>query len=192
MQSSPSHRAYPIQATKQYPSSFTNQPTQPTFEMRTSFIITILAAFAAQLALAIPPACLLHAVNTQDEPSDLSAICGDGAQSVQSYMAQNCGNNANNAQKAFIASCSSAGTSVAAYTATANSTSSTSTRSSSATTTGTGMITSTARSSSSSSGSATGSAGSTLSTAAANMDYRSNFKPMAAAAIALVGAVAAL
>jgi len=80
--------------------------------MRTSFIITILTAFVAQLVLAIPPACLLQAVNTQDEPTDMSAICGNNAKSLQSYMAQNCGSNADTAQSAFIASCSAAGTKV--------------------------------------------------------------------------------
>ena len=77
-----------------------------------TILFTILLAFIVQLAFAIPPACLLHAVNTQDEPGDLSAVCGSGALTVQSYMADNCGNVASDAQKAFIATCSSAGTSV--------------------------------------------------------------------------------
>lgn len=79
--------------------------------MRTTFFVSLVAFFAS-VAFAIPPGCLLHAVNTQDEPSDLSAVCGDGALKVQSYMADNCGNYEEDAQKAFIDTCSSAGTSV--------------------------------------------------------------------------------
>lgn len=77
-----------------------------------TILFSVLFAFLARLAFAIPPACLLHAVNTQDEPADLSAVCGDGALNVQSYMYDNCGNSGDIAQKAFIDTCSSAGTSV--------------------------------------------------------------------------------
>ena len=82
--------------------------------MKTIIFATLLA-FIAQIAFAIPPACLLHAVNTQNEPGDLSAVCGNGALTVQSYMAQNCGNFESDAQKAFLATCSSAGTSVGKF-----------------------------------------------------------------------------
>lgn len=82
--------------------------------MRT-VIFTVLFAFIAQLAFAIPPACLLHAVNTQDEPGDLNSVCGHGALTVQSHMAVNCGKWEQDAQKAFIATCSSAGRSVGTY-----------------------------------------------------------------------------
>lgn len=75
-------------------------------------LLSLLFAFIAQIALAIPPACLLHAVNTQEEPGDFDAVCGDGALTVQAHMAQNCGNYEQNAQQAFIATCSSAGKSV--------------------------------------------------------------------------------
>ena len=76
--------------------------------MQTTFFALFLALFA-RIALAVPPACLLHAVNTADAPGDMSAVCGDGATDVQSYMAGNCGNMEGDAQKAFIATCSSAG-----------------------------------------------------------------------------------
>jgi len=79
--------------------------------MQTAFL-TLLFALFARIAFALPPACLLHAVNTADAPGDLSAVCGDGAEDIQSYMASNCGNFQDDAQKAFIATCSSAGTSV--------------------------------------------------------------------------------
>lgn len=162
--------------------------------MRTAIFVTIVAIFA-RFSFAVPPGCLLHAVNTQDEPSDLSAICGDGALDVQSYMADNCGKYEDTAQKAFIDTCSSAGTSVAAYTATSSSNSTTSTKSSS----GTGLITSTTAhatggsSSNSASASRSGSGSPISSTAGANVDYRqAALGPMAAAAVALIGAVAAL
>jgi len=73
-------------------------------------IFTLFFAIFAHLAFALPPACLLHAVNTADAPGDLSAVCGDSATDIQSYMASNCGNFQDDAQKAFIATCSSAGT----------------------------------------------------------------------------------
>ena len=77
-----------------------------------TLIFSLLLTLLARLSVAIPPACLLHAVNTQNEPGDMGAVCGDGALTVQSYMAANCGNYESDAQKAFIATCSSAGTSV--------------------------------------------------------------------------------
>lgn len=79
--------------------------------MQFSFLLTVLA-FVAHLAYAIPYACLLAGVNTQDNPADLPAVCGKGATTVQRYLASNCGGNVNDAQKAFIATCSAAGTSV--------------------------------------------------------------------------------
>jgi len=85
--------------------------------MKTSIILPLLALSVR--VLAVPPACLLNAVNTQDDPSDLSAICGSEAQDVQAAIASGCGNNQKVAQSAFIATCSSAGSSVAPYTATA-------------------------------------------------------------------------
>merc|ERR1712232_371057 len=59
-------------------------------KMQTTVFALIFALFA-RVAFAIPPACLLHAVNTADAPGDLSAVCGDGATDVQPYMASNCG-----------------------------------------------------------------------------------------------------
>ena len=79
--------------------------------MQTTVFALFFALFA-RVAFAIPPACLLHAVNTADAPGDFSAVCGDGATDVQSYMASNCGDSEEVAQKAFIATCSAAGTAV--------------------------------------------------------------------------------
>lgn len=79
--------------------------------MQTTVLALVFALFA-RIAFAVPPACLLHAVNTADEPGDMSAVCGDGATDIQSYMASNCGGSEDVAQKAFIATCSAAGTAV--------------------------------------------------------------------------------
>ena len=78
--------------------------------MKTSIIIPLLALSVR--VLAIPPACLLDAVNTQDEPSDLGAICGNDSKDVQAAIASLCGDNQSVAQSAFAATCSGAGSSV--------------------------------------------------------------------------------
>lgn len=75
-----------------------------------ALLLTVILAFIAQLTTAIPPGCLLHAVNTQNQPGDMSAVCGDGALTVQAHMANNCGSVEEEAQKQFIATCSAAGT----------------------------------------------------------------------------------
>lgn len=77
-----------------------------------SFLFTFVLTILAGLVLAIPPACLIHGVNTQEDPADLGSVCGNGAKTVQKYLASNCGQFQDTAQKAFIATCSSAGTSV--------------------------------------------------------------------------------
>ncbi len=79
--------------------------------MKLSLILSVFASAIGVLA-AVPPACLLEAVNTQDDPSDLSAICGNEATDVQQAIASVCGNNQSVAQSAFISTCSSAGSSV--------------------------------------------------------------------------------
>ena len=78
--------------------------------MKSSIILPLLAL--AGRVLAVPPACLLDAVNTQDEPSDLSAICGADHKDVQQAIASLCGNNQAVAQSAFVSTCSGAGSSV--------------------------------------------------------------------------------
>jgi len=78
--------------------------------MKTSVVLSLLALSVR--VLAIPPACLLDAVNTQDEPSDLAAICGNESKDVQQAIASLCGDNQSVAQSAFIATCSGAGSSV--------------------------------------------------------------------------------
>jgi hypothetical protein len=84
--------------------------------MRSSIQLQVLALFALSArVLAVPPACLLNAVNEQDEPSDLSAICGSEAETVQQAIVDMCGDNEEAAQSAFIATCSAAGSSVGTF-----------------------------------------------------------------------------
>lgn len=71
-----------------------------------------LFAVAAQVAVAAPPACLLAAVNTQDDPSDMKAVCSGGASEVKKYLSSNCGDNADAANSAFEEQCKDAGVTV--------------------------------------------------------------------------------
>lgn len=79
--------------------------------MKASLFLPI-AFFAVRVLAEVPPACLLSAVNTQDEPSDLAVICGKEAEDVQEAIASLCTANASAAQSAFISTCSAAGSSV--------------------------------------------------------------------------------
>jgi hypothetical protein len=80
--------------------------------MKASIILPVLG-LAVRVLADTPPACLLNAVNTQDDPSDLSSVCGDDAIDVQEAIASMCNGNAvSAAQSAFISTCSVAGSSV--------------------------------------------------------------------------------
>ncbi|KAL9604971.1 MAG: hypothetical protein Q9219_000159 [cf. Caloplaca sp. 3 TL-2023] len=70
-----------------------------------------LAIFAAstQIVAALPPACLLAAVNTESDPADLPTICGSHASKVTAQIKQLCGDNTDAAMKAFKETCGSAG-----------------------------------------------------------------------------------
>jgi len=83
---------------------------------------TFLFAFFAisRLALATPPACLLAAVNTQDDPTDMQSICGHNASDLQSFLNKNCGDNKKAALSAFSDVCQSAGITVHEATASAS------------------------------------------------------------------------
>lgn len=74
-----------------------------------------LFAVAAQVAVAAPPACLLAAVNTADDPSDMKAVCDSGAAGVKKYMSSNCGDNLDAANSAFEEACKDAGVTVCTY-----------------------------------------------------------------------------
>jgi hypothetical protein len=71
----------------------------------------ILVSFFAlsSSVLATPPACLLAAVNQQQNPADLSSVCGSNGHQVQQAIASICGSNVAVAESAFAATCSSAG-----------------------------------------------------------------------------------
>ncbi|KIX94394.1 uncharacterized protein Z520_09780 [Fonsecaea multimorphosa CBS 102226] len=90
--------------------------------MKTSLLLQFVALAVRVVLADIPPACLLSAVNTQDQPGNLSSICGNEATDVQKAIASMCSGNAVSvAQSAFISTCSVAGSSVAPYTASSSS-----------------------------------------------------------------------
>ncbi len=91
------------------------QVTRDAFTMKASIILPLLA-LAARVLAAVPPACLLSAVNTQDNPSDLSSVCGSDALDAQEAIASICSGNAMSAaQSAFLSTCSGAGSSVGTF-----------------------------------------------------------------------------
>ncbi|KAF1987964.1 hypothetical protein K402DRAFT_392245 [Aulographum hederae CBS 113979] len=76
----------------------------------------------SRLALAqSPPACLLGALNTQPNPADTEAICGNASE-VQEAIASMCGANTNAAMSAFASTCSADGVSVSSYVGSASAT----------------------------------------------------------------------
>jgi hypothetical protein len=75
--------------------------------------ITTLLALVATLTTfvhAIPPACVIAAVNTQTNPHDVASVCR--ASDVQDYITKNCGGAQEAAQKYFSEVCSGAGVTV--------------------------------------------------------------------------------
>ncbi|PSK34586.1 hypothetical protein B9Z65_8912 [Elsinoe australis] len=78
---------------------------------KTSFIFAAFAV-AAQLASAqTPPACLLAAVNTNQNPADVNAICKKSSE-MGDKLNDMCGDNLDSAQKAFTSICKNAGVAV--------------------------------------------------------------------------------
>jgi hypothetical protein len=65
---------------------------------------------AAQVAAA-PPACLIAAISTTQNPSDVKSICNSPSD-IQSTLSSKCGSDASTAQNAFIAVCKDAGVTV--------------------------------------------------------------------------------
>jgi len=79
------------------------------FATKSAIFIAILALFNV-VAAAVPPGCLLGAINTQDDPSDLKAICGSDSDKVQREIVKACDDDdTSKALKAFAKSCSEAG-----------------------------------------------------------------------------------
>lgn len=76
---------------------------------KSAVIVALCALSSARLVVAIPPACLLGAVNTQPNPADLSSICGPNADDVMSEIEALCGNEVEAAMDAFEETCGAAG-----------------------------------------------------------------------------------
>ncbi|KAF2490974.1 hypothetical protein BU16DRAFT_530553 [Lophium mytilinum] len=72
------------------------------------FVFAFLAV--AKLAVATPPACLLGAIATQDDPSKVSEICKNSKMS--GYISSACGDSTQQAMSAFSAVCKEAGVTV--------------------------------------------------------------------------------
>lgn len=72
---------------------------------------TLLAVFAvaARVAASSPPACLLAAVNTCENPADIKNICSKESDKVTSYLTKNCGDYEDAANKWFKETCEDAG-----------------------------------------------------------------------------------
>jgi len=92
--------------------------------MKSTVFLSLLALCCSTVLAQAPPACLLAAVNTEPNPADLGTICGSDALKVQKVIQSMCGSNVKAAQSAFLSTCSSAGKTVAPYTATSSSSSS--------------------------------------------------------------------
>ncbi|OTB04206.1 hypothetical protein M426DRAFT_321062 [Hypoxylon sp. CI-4A] len=58
--------------------------------MRAFFAIFAAVLAFVQVAVAIPPACLLAALGVQDNPTDLKAVCGDLQDAIQGNLTDNC------------------------------------------------------------------------------------------------------
>ncbi|KAF2100701.1 hypothetical protein NA57DRAFT_74299 [Rhizodiscina lignyota] len=147
-----------------------------------------LAAIALfQIAAAIPPACLLGALNSQQNLGDIKGICSNGASDIQKGIAQLCGDNSDAAMKSFADTCKQvAGVSVS--TAASSTESGSKTASGSHSATGTSSVdvlnpSASGTGSGSGSGSATGSAAAT-GTGAAGRNTAGSF---AAVAMAVAG-----
>lgn len=70
-------------------------------------------AIAAQVVVASPPACLIGAVNTQDNPHDIEGVCtGDAAQEVMKTIGSKCGGAKDTATKWFASVCKDAGVTI--------------------------------------------------------------------------------
>jgi len=73
---------------------------------------TIIFAFLAlaNIVVAVPPACLLAAVNKQENPADLAKICGSDSMSVQRDIVSVCDqSDISKALQAFAQTCGDAG-----------------------------------------------------------------------------------
>ncbi|WEW55474.1 hypothetical protein PRK78_000905 [Emydomyces testavorans] len=80
--------------------------------IRSAVVFAILALFEV-VAAATPPGCLLAAVNTQKDPSDMKALCGSASKQVQNEITKVCnGPDVKNALDAYSKTCSESGNKV--------------------------------------------------------------------------------
>ncbi|MCJ1430450.1 hypothetical protein MMC29_008368 [Sticta canariensis] len=88
-----------------------------------STVVLAFLAISAQLAVAAPPACLLAAVNTEDNPADVALLCGAHSSNVQDQIKKLCGNDVQAALDAYKDTCKSAGKTITAESSSSSSTS---------------------------------------------------------------------
>ncbi|KAL8650506.1 MAG: hypothetical protein Q9210_003781 [Variospora velana] len=77
-----------------------------------SIVFLVLLAASAQLVAALPPSCLIKAINTEPEPANLSVMCGSRASNVQAEIRKMCSGNTDVAMKAYKQVCEDAGKTV--------------------------------------------------------------------------------
>jgi len=87
------------------------------------FVFAFLAV--AKLAVATPPACMLAAIMTQDDPSKVEDICKNGKMS--GYISSACGDDTQVAMNAYADVCKQAGVKVATSVSSSDSASATAT-----------------------------------------------------------------
>ncbi|KAI9695813.1 MAG: hypothetical protein M1820_008407 [Bogoriella megaspora] len=68
-------------------------------------LVFALFAASAQVAYAVPPSCLLDAINTQSNSADLKSICITNAAAVKSAITDKCGSSAQDALTAYKKVC---------------------------------------------------------------------------------------
>jgi hypothetical protein len=76
-------------------------------------ILTTTFFALASFVSASPPGCLLGAVNSYSEPSDVKAVCGE--KDVAKTIAKFCGDDAKSAMESFADICMGAGIKVCKY-----------------------------------------------------------------------------
>lgn len=74
------------------------------------FVVAIAALAQLNVVLASPPGCLLGAVNSYDDPSNIAGVCKE--KDATSKIAKLCGDSSKDALAAFADICNSAGVKV--------------------------------------------------------------------------------
>ncbi|EFW19995.1 hypothetical protein D8B26_003526 [Coccidioides posadasii str. Silveira] len=82
------------------------------FSARAVLFVTVLALLNI-FAVATPPGCLIAAINTQEDPSDMDVMCGSASKKVQNEIVKLCDDsNVQAALNAYSKSCSESGNKV--------------------------------------------------------------------------------